>query len=72
LVTAPGYGLVDANLQLTDIGNTRLTVTLSVNNLTDSVYLRIPELVGASPGLVVFSIGAPRMAGVRMRYDFGS
>jgi outer membrane receptor protein involved in Fe transport len=44
LVTAPGYGLADANLQLTDIGNTRLTVTLFVNNLTDTVYLRIPGL----------------------------
>ena len=71
LVTVPAYGVADANLQLTDIGDTGLTATLFVNNLTDKTYLQNSDLTGAAPGVATFSIGAPRMIGVRLRYEFG-
>ncbi|CAN5303944.1 TonB-dependent receptor [soil metagenome] len=70
VVNVPGYDLANANLQIDNIGGTPLSATVFVTNIADKAYLQNSNLNGSSPGVVSFSIGEPRMYGVRLRYNF--
>lgn len=69
--TNPGYDLVNANIELADIGETGLSVQAFVQNLTDERYLLNPQASGGTPGYQTWFPGAPRMWGLRATYRFG-
>lgn len=70
VVTVPGYGILSGSLNITEIGGTPLSLTAFVNNITNKAYLQNSNLNGTTPGVISFSIGEPRMYGIRARYDF--
>lgn len=71
IVSVPSYGVANVSFDITNIGSSALGITFFVNNITDKTYLRNTLLNGASPGPITFSLGEPRMWGVRARWDFG-
>lgn len=66
----PSHDVLDLSLQWRQIGGTPLTATAFVNNVTDSNYASVQSLNGSSPGFETVGHAAPRMAGLRVRYDF--
>jgi iron complex outermembrane receptor protein len=67
----PSYGVANARIEVNNIGNRPLGLTLFVDNLFDKEYRRNASLTGPSPGVSTVSFGAPRMFGARLRYSFG-
>lgn len=72
LSVVDSYGLANARVDITNINNTPLSLTVFVDNIFDKAYRKNGSLTGTSPGISALNIGAPRMAGVRVRYAFGS
>jgi iron complex outermembrane receptor protein len=67
-----GYGLMDFNLDLKNIGGSRVTAGVWVKNLTNKTYIVNISDQSASLGFVSNIYGDPRTYGVQLRYEFGS
>ncbi|MDR0560723.1 MAG: TonB-dependent receptor [Prevotellaceae bacterium] len=63
------YGLLNANLAL-KMRNPGLTLSLFGTNLTDTKYIIGAGNTGMMFGVPTYVPGAPRMFGVKLRYDF--
>ena len=66
----PSHHTVDAAIDINHIGNSGLNLSFFVNNLTDETILHNSVLSGNSPGVFTADYEAPRMYGVRARYNF--
>ncbi|WP_439540595.1 TonB-dependent receptor [Sphingomonas sp.] len=72
VAAVPSYDLANLRLEVANIADQNLDVTLFVDNLFDKEYYINNSLSGPSPGTTTFSYGPPRMFGVRARFGFGS
>jgi iron complex outermembrane recepter protein len=68
----PSHHVLNASLDLDNIGGRGIDAQLFVQNLTDEVYFQNGSLVGVSPGLLAASYQPPRMFGLRLRYEFAA
>ncbi|MCJ2178815.1 TonB-dependent receptor [Novosphingobium album (ex Hu et al. 2023)] len=67
----PSYSLLNLNAGLTNIGGTGFDVTVFAQNVTNKKY-RVASGGGwNSSGILDFMYGAPRMYGIRLKYNFG-
>lgn len=67
---APGYQMVNARLDLADIGGTGLTIGAFVDNLFDRDYIATGLGLGGLIGTTTHIYGAPRTYGINLRYSF--
>ena len=70
----PGYGYVDAEADLTNIGGRPIDVALFVDNLTNKDFYAtgLADFYNTSTlGTVSYTFAPPRMFGIRLRYKFG-
>lgn len=69
----PGYGYVNAEADLTNIGGRPIDVALFVDNLTDKTYATgLADFYNTgTTGTVSYTYAPPRMFGIRLRYKFG-
>jgi iron complex outermembrane recepter protein len=70
LPTYWSHHLVNASLDLDNIGGKPLTAEFFVQNVTNEEYLITYESSGLSPGISTGVYAPPRMYGFRLRYDF--
>jgi iron complex outermembrane receptor protein len=75
----PAYGLLNANLDLRNVGGSRLDLGVFANNLTDKTVpvgvldqYRVSLTDPGSTGTVGLTYNEPRMYGVRATYHFGN
>lgn len=69
----PAYGLLNASLDLRNIGHSGLDLGLFVNNLSDkAVPVGVLDQYVGSTGTVGLTYNEPRMYGVRIGYRFGN
>jgi len=67
----PAYTLLNARLDLRDIGGSRITASLWAKNLLDAEYIASgTELANTGLGYTSGFVGAPRTYGVEVRFDF--
>jgi len=66
--TLPSYELLNFNVNWKSIGGSPIDLSAFVTNATKEVYYLS---VGDSSGFVNSPVGAPRMYGLRLRYNFG-
>lgn len=67
----PAYGLLNASLDLRDVGGRPLDIGLFVNNLTDETRpVGVLDQYAGSTGTVGLTYTEPRMYGVRATYHF--
>ena len=64
-----GYDLINVRLELNKIAGSGIDAALFVNNLTDRKYFTGGHAT-ASVGVASYSVGAPRMYGLQLRYSF--
>lgn len=67
---APGYQVVNARLDLTEIGDTGLSIGAFVDNLFDKDYVASGLGLGGLIGTNTEIYGEPRMYGINLRYSF--
>ncbi|MEH3098978.1 TonB-dependent receptor domain-containing protein [Sphingomonas adhaesiva] len=68
----PGYGLLNANVGLNNIGGRPLSITVFATNLTDVARpVGVIDLYAGGAGVVGLTYTEPRMYGVRVGYRFG-
>ena len=69
--TQPSYALVNLRAELNDVGGSKASVALFVNNLTNEVYrIGVLGLVAEGLGFSSSVYGEPRMYGVEVGYKF--
>ena len=69
----PAYGLLNATLELRNIGGRPLDISLFANNLTDATRpVGVLDQYVGSTGTVGLVYNEPRMFGVRIGYRFGN
>ena len=66
----PGYGLANAQIEISNIIRAPVTATFFVSNVFDKLYIRNTSLSGTSPGVFSAGYGEPRMYGARLRLNF--
>lgn len=66
----PGYGLVNARLELNKIGGTGLSAAVFATNLLDKKYVSARYVLTDAVGFMSDIPGMPRLWGVEMRYSF--
>jgi iron complex outermembrane receptor protein len=66
----PSHHTIDAAIDINHIADSGLNLSFFVNNLTNEAYLLHSVLSGNSPGVFSADYAAPRMYGVRARYNF--
>jgi iron complex outermembrane recepter protein len=64
------YALVNAQASIEDVGGSRASVDVYVNNLFDQFYYQSITNSGPAIGWVSGVIGVPRTFGAKVRYDF--
>jgi iron complex outermembrane receptor protein len=68
----PSTGLLDLNASWVDILGTPLDASLFATNVTGKEYFTyVPGLASAGFGFETYTLGQPRMYGLRVRYHFG-
>lgn len=69
----PAYGVLNAGIDLRNIGGSRADIGLFVTNLTKTAKPVgvLDQYNGAGPGTVGLTYNEPRMFGVRIEYHFG-
>lgn len=67
---APGYEVVNARLDLANIGDSGLTIGAFVDNLFDKDYIATGLGLGGLIGTTTHIYGEPRTYGVNLRYSF--
>lgn len=70
-VFLPAYDLVNARLDVNDIGGTKIDASLFVRNLFDKDYLASGNVSSAVLGATSAFYGAPRTFGIELRFRFG-
>lgn len=69
----PAYGLLNASLDLREVGGRPLDIGVFVNNLTDEEkQVGVLDQYAGSTGTVGLTYTEPRMYGVRVGYRFGN
>jgi len=69
----PAYGLLNASLDLREVGGRPLDIGVFVNNLTDVTKpVGVLDQYAAASGTVGLTYTEPRMYGVRVGYRFGN
>jgi iron complex outermembrane receptor protein len=69
----PGYGLLNASLDLRNVGGRPLDVGIFANNLTDKTRpVGVLDQYASSTGTVGLTYNEPRMYGIRVGYRFGN
>ena len=66
----PSHHTVDAAIDINRIADSGLSLSFFVNNLTNETIMHNSVLSGNSPGVFTADYEAPRMYGVRARYNF--
>lgn len=67
----PAYTLLNARLDLRDIGGSGITASVWAKNLLDEEYIASgTELANTGLGYTAGFVGAPRTYGVELRFDF--
>ena len=69
--TLPDYDLINLNLNWTSVFESPVDISLFVTNLTDEEYLTYVSGLWLN-GIESGQVGAPRMYGGRIRYNFGA
>jgi iron complex outermembrane receptor protein len=67
----PSYEIVNFNLNWSNIGGGPVDASLFVTNAFDEEYLVYVPGLYSSLGAEFRNLGVPRMAGIRLRYNFG-
>jgi iron complex outermembrane receptor protein len=68
----PGYGLLNASLDLRNVGGRPLDVGVFATNLTDKTTpVGVADFYAGGPGVVGLTYNEPRMYGLRIGYRFG-
>ncbi|WP_404480475.1 TonB-dependent receptor [Novosphingobium sp. BL-52-GroH] len=67
----PGYGLLNLNAGISDVGGTGFDVVAFAQNVTNKHYRTTSGGGFESSGVGDFMYGPPRMYGVRLKYAFG-
>jgi iron complex outermembrane receptor protein len=68
----PGYGLLNASIDLRNVGGRPLDIGIFGSNLTNrTVPIGVLDQYAAFPGIVSLTYSEPRMYGVRIGYRFG-
>ncbi|MFM5885394.1 MAG: TonB-dependent receptor [Novosphingobium sp.] len=69
----PGYGLLNANFDLRNVGGSPIDLGLFATNLTNATNsVGVADFYAAPPGTVGLTYNEPRMYGVRVSYRFGN
>lgn len=69
----PGYGLLNANIELRNVGGAPLDLTLFVTNLTKTAKpVGVLDGYNTAIGVVGLTYNEPRMFGIRVGYRFGN
>lgn len=69
----PGYSVLNLSVELNNIVNTPVDLTLFADNVTDNTYWTgVADFYNQAFGIATATYGEPRMYGVRLRYRFGS
>lgn len=68
----PSYSIVNARLDISDIGGSSVDASVFVRNVFDKEYLASSNVGSNLLGVQSGFIGAPRTVGVELRYRFGS
>jgi iron complex outermembrane receptor protein len=67
----PGYSLVKARLDWSDVGGSKWNAALFAKNLTDKVYsIGGVSVILPSTGIATYFYGDPRTFGIEIRRDF--
>jgi iron complex outermembrane recepter protein len=67
----PSRHVMNASVKLDNIGGRAgLSGQFFIQNLTDEVYFTNTSLSGLSPGILTATYAAPRMFGLRLRYEY--
>ena len=68
----PGYGLLNASLDLRNVGGSPLDIGLFASNITDEEKpVGVADFYASAPGVVGLTYNEPRMYGIRIGYRFG-
>lgn len=68
----PGYGLLNASIDLRNVGGNGFDIGAFVNNLADKeVPVGVADFYGSGIGAVGLTYNEPRMYGIRVGYRFG-
>ena len=69
----PGYGLLNASVDLRNVAGLPLDIGLFATNLTKVTRpVGVADFYAAPPGTVGLTYNEPRMFGVRVGYRFGN
>ncbi|MFC6438360.1 TonB-dependent receptor [Novosphingobium resinovorum] len=68
----PAYDLVNARLDIRQVGGTGLDAGVFVRNIFDKNYLASSNVGSAQLGIMSGFYGAPRTYGIELRYHFGN
>lgn len=68
----PGYGMLNATLDLRNVGGSDFDIGVFASNITDvEKPVGVQDFYNAEPGTVGLTYSEPRMYGVRIGYRFG-
>nr|WP_254514806.1 TonB-dependent receptor [Novosphingobium sp. G106] len=66
----PGYTLVNARMEWSNLLNSNFSASVFANNLLNEAYFPSGASITDSLGAAVRVVGAPRMYGIQVRYEF--